>query len=79
MIHYHPKTQLLITFAHVATFTFFFFLFFFLKKTLKLVRGPPCHMGKVGKVVKSCVLGWQNIIYFGLIKIHTHDLFIKAQ
>jgi hypothetical protein len=25
------------------------------KKTLKLAKGPPCHMGKV---VKSCVLEW---------------------
>jgi len=41
-----------------------FFIFFLnkkkkKKKTQKLAMGPPYHMDKV---VKSCVLGWQNVI-----------------
>jgi len=61
MIHCHPKTQLLTTFTHVSTF-----LFLFLGKNLKAARGPPCQ---VGKVVKSCVLRWQKIIYLPKINI----------
>jgi hypothetical protein len=38
---------------------YFYFLVFFRKKTLKLARGPPYHMGKV---IKSFVLGWQKIM-----------------
>jgi hypothetical protein len=47
-------------------FYFYFFIFYFYsflekkkKKTLKLARGLPYHMSKV---IKSCVLGWENII-----------------
>jgi hypothetical protein len=60
MIHCHSKTQLLTTFAHVTTFTYT--LKKKKKKTLKLNRGPPCHMGKM---VQSCVLKWQKIISLG--------------
>jgi hypothetical protein len=58
MIHSHPKTQFPTTFVHLATFTFTFFLSQKKKKkkkkkTLKLAKGPPCH---IGRVVKSYVL-----------------------
>jgi hypothetical protein len=59
-------------------FYFYFYFYFFFrkkkkkKKTLKLVKGPLCHMGKV---IKTCVLGWQKIISLNfnlsfVVKVH---------
>jgi hypothetical protein len=61
------KTQLLTTFVHVITFTFFFFLK--KKKPLKLGRGLPYH---IGKMVKSCVLKWQKIISLKIYVVLTY-------